>query len=118
MKYIKYFEKKIEWDDFDFEEEIQEEDDWDIFEISTRREKYFDKFIEFLDEKNASTKFLTNLENSKNARNFAKSWDDINYYFEYFQPEEWILQSFSWVDSPEGYEFWKYICNEWQKLEF
>jgi len=62
----------------------------------------------FLDKKNAYERFRRNLwtEKKLTVNQFLKS-ENQRYYF---------INSFVWDDTPEGYDFWDELSNDWNEI--
>ncbi len=101
--------EKVVNEDFDFEEVWEEEDDDNDYSF------YPEKFKNFLIENGALEYFHENLKNSKDESGFKKFWYNIETYFTTFDDYQWIGQSFSWLDSPEGYNYWSNLDKKWRK---
>ena len=65
-------------------------------------------FFEFLDEHEALTAFLLNMEKDKNPVKFS----ELNT----FHPKMWVSCAFMWDETPENHKFWEQLDEEWCKL--
>jgi hypothetical protein len=69
------------------------------------------KFIAFLKQHRAYSKFKTNLLWSTYKNKYLVR-DLINTTF---LPETYILFSFDWRSSPQGYTYWLKLSQKWEK---
>ena len=99
MKYLKLFENKdINWT-------FNEEDEFPIPEDFVG----FEKFYEFLVENGALEKYIKNFIDQKNM--------DLNHFLKKTKKEgnedNFINNAFTWVRTPEGYDFWSHLYGDW-----
>lgn len=68
------------------------------------------QFINFLKDNDAYSKFTSNLKlrNNGDFNNFIKS-NKTN-------PVSWISLAFTWINTPEGEDFWLILNNNWQRF--
>ena len=67
-----------------------------------------EKFIQFLKDNNAYGAFIKNciIYGSTTIDSIIKNWTD--------NPEKWISMTFIWVDTSEGYAYWRGIDQAWK----
>lgn len=79
-------------------------------------------FACFLKKEKCYTKYLTYIINTKSIRT-RLSWNhpgDIVDFFKLYKndPKRWILSTFDWSMTLEGYDYWYVIHEKWIKLLF
>ena len=78
---------------------------------------YSKHFIKFLRENNCYDEYLYNIK-SENGSDGRERWshprDIVSFFHKYYaEPYRWILSSFEWSVTNEGYDFWSKINDTW-----
>jgi len=102
-----YMKEYIDFDDYDIEEK-------DAVINSPLTDK---EFVKFLKDNHIHDKFVYNYQRSidKKKRN-RYPYIEISDYCDMTNDLDYILSSFSWVDSHEGIGFWSGYNDKWKEF--
>ena len=73
----------------------------------TKEEKMREIFYRFLKKRKAYSKFMKNLKNKKIA------WENS---IDHMEENKYLTDTFPWGGSPEKYEYWERLNNEWREI--
>jgi len=75
----------------------------------------FDKFYNFLNDNNIIDKYVYNIE--KYSFNTNNDLSNIISFLGKLMESHYIVNSFNWGITPEGYSYWEQINKKWQYIE-
>ena len=76
------------------------------------------EFVKFLKDNDIYDRFMNNLywEVKNQVYHYNKHWYSINTLCKDLPRSNYIGSSFSWKQSPEGYDFWLKYHNRWSDI--